>query len=141
MKPRINRYANRLGVLGLLAWTLTVPARAETLAGSEWRPTEIRGAPVAPAVEVFVRFEAAGRLQGHGGCNRFFGDWQTNGEQLAIGPIGATLMACGAATMALEQPFLEALRAATRWHRTGTELVLSDSAGQPLLHLSQRDWD
>jgi heat shock protein HslJ len=92
-------------------------------------------------VEAFVRFESEGRLQGHGGCNGFFGAWRVEGGQVAIGPLGATRMECGEPAMSVELPFFEALQAARHWKRARTELTFADEAGTPLIRLIQRDWD
>ena len=67
---------------------------ADGLAGSEWRPVQLGEHAVADAASLFVRFEAEGRVAGHGGCNRFFGAYQIADGRISIGPLGATRMAC-----------------------------------------------
>ncbi|GEM_PF-5729733 len=85
-----------LSALGLLVFALLLgctQARAEFI-GSEWRPQEIGGVDVTGEPEMFVRFGDENRLEGHGGCNRFFGSYALAGDRIDIGPIGATRMAC-----------------------------------------------
>lgn len=91
MRPKL------LSVVALtLAAVAATAARAETepLAGSEWRPVEIEGVEVAEDVETFIRFGEDGKVEGNGGCNRFFGSVEIDGETLAFGPLAATKMLC-----------------------------------------------
>ena len=128
-----------LGLAAMLVVCAT--ARAEDLAGSEWRPVRIGTAEVAPAAKAFVQFKAGGELAGHGGCNRFFGRYQTAGEAIEIGGLGATRMACPAPIMAVEAEIFAALEAARTWQRDRTSLVLFDGAKRELARLQQTDAD
>lgn len=111
------------------------------LAGSEWRPAQIGETAAPENTAIFVRFEADGRLTGHAGCNRFFGSYELTGDRIAIGPLGATRMACPGAVMDLEMAFLEALETADGFVRDGTRLVLADEQGNTRATLIQTDWD
>lgn len=45
--------------------------------------------------EVYIQFnEAEKRVNGRGGCNRFFGNYEMDGSKLKFLPLGATRMAC-----------------------------------------------
>lgn len=56
-----------------------------------------------------------GRIWGSGGCNRFMGDYQIEGEQLNIGPLASTFMACESTIMDQETRYLKALQGAQRY--------------------------
>ncbi|UCH75635.1 MAG: META domain-containing protein [Rhodospirillales bacterium] len=128
------------GVLALISCTAQ-PTAAGGLAGSEWRPLEIAGTEVPSDAGLFVQFGGAGKLQGHGGCNRFLGSYEVSAAQIEIGPLGATRMACPAPVMDQETRFLEALSDAKRFQRGRIDLVLTDAEGTPLARLIQTDAD
>lgn len=86
------------------------------LSGTRWTPVEIFGDSKFPAYgqqPYFVLIEKNGdnapRLEGHGGCNRFFGEFETSGNALKMSNIGATKMYCQE-TSAMEAKLLEALQ-------------------------------
>ncbi|MGE5376664.1 MAG: META domain-containing protein, partial [Bacteroidota bacterium] len=49
---------------------------------------------VEPGTNVTVQFAEDKSLSGFGGCNSFFGPYELTGEQIKIGPLGSTMMAC-----------------------------------------------
>lgn len=120
---------------------LAFPAAAAELAGSEWRPTQIGELAAPDDAGLYVRFEGDGKLAGHGGCNGFFGSYELQGGKIAIGPLGATQMACEQAVMDREARFLSALGAVATFERDGTSLTLRDENGTPLVVFVQTDWD
>lgn len=83
----------------------------DLLTGAEWVIEELAGTPVAdadggrPTLQVF----RDGRIAGSGGCNRFIGRAQVDGERLTLGPAGMTMMACPEALMRQERRFLDML--------------------------------
>lgn len=45
--------------------------------------------------DIYIQFnEAEKKVNGRGGCNRFFGNYDMDGDKLKFSPIGATRMAC-----------------------------------------------
>ena len=60
---------------------------------------------------------------GFGGCNRFFGSYETSGNSLKFGAMGATRMACPEG-MDEEQELFTALGATTRYEIHGSKLML-----------------
>jgi heat shock protein HslJ len=55
------------------------------------------------------------RISGSGGCNRFTGGFKTQGQQLSIGPLASTFMACEESVMTQETRYLTALQGAQRY--------------------------
>ncbi len=49
---------------------------------------------IEPGTTVTAQFAEDGSLNGSAGCNNFFGSYEMNGEQIKIGPLGSTMMAC-----------------------------------------------
>jgi heat shock protein HslJ len=108
------------------------PAMPE-FASTAWRAETIMGRPVMDYAASTITFEADGRVQGRGGCNRYFGSSTIEGERLSLGPLGATKMTCAPALMDQETRFFEALQTAERWtfDEHGLLLVYSSGADQP----------
>jgi len=136
--------SNRIAVAAMMAATLAASAcasSADDLAGSEWRPVAIGDAAVPEDVEIFVRFEADGALKGNGGCNNFFGSYQTSESSFEVGPLGATRMACPEPIMDMEDAFMGALQAGKSFKRERIKLELFDEHGAAVMTLAQRDAD
>lgn len=100
------------------------------LAAFEWVLVAIDGnedlADIVPTLTV----AADGSVAGFAGCNRFNGQFMVDGETLAVGPLAATKMACGAPADLVERRYLEVLGAATRWSIDGNgRLILQGGAG------------
>lgn len=49
---------------------------------------------VEPGITVTLQFSNDQSLGGFGGCNNFFGSYELKGEEITIGPLGSTMMAC-----------------------------------------------
>jgi len=102
------------------------------LQGSEWTLSEQRdagGKTMAPPGGASARFEAT-RISGSAGCNRYFADLKDEGRgKIAIGPVGATRMACPQPLMDQEQSFLATLSKVGRFGFRFGALVLSGPGG------------
>ncbi len=67
---------------------------------------------VEPGTNVTMQFAEDNSLNGFGGCNSFFGPYELTGDEIKIGPLGSTMMACekgmtqeSAVTAALQQAY------------------------------------
>jgi heat shock protein HslJ len=76
-----------------------------------------------------VTFGADGSVVGFGGCNQFGGPYISGGDTIGIGPLHATMMACGDEVDTVEQQLMAALQAATVWSLRGGTLELRDDGG------------
>ncbi len=104
----------------------------DALAGSEWG---IDGQDLP-----FIRFESEGRVTGNGGCNRFFGRYETDANGgLKFGLLASTKMACP--QLENETKLLQQLDAVRIFRRDATSLTLSSNDGTEILSLRQRDAD
>ncbi len=75
----------------------TSPGVGTTLANTHWKLLSIDGTEVITpegAREAFVILRPDFRVTGFGGCNTFNGTWQKDGDQLSVGPLMSTRMAC-----------------------------------------------
>ncbi len=110
---------------------------AERLKGRVWLAESIRGASVS--AQSTLRFEAAGKVAGSGGCNRMFGAAKVAGDRMTFGSFGTTRMACSPpAVMQQEQKFLAALAATRTFRFTGPSLRLYDASGAEVVRFTER---
>jgi heat shock protein HslJ len=105
------------------------PDDAGTLADRHWS-LEAFGAgdtrvPPLEGTEITMSFTGDGQANGTGGCNRYFGSFET-GEAgaLSFGPLGSTRMACPTEIMDQETAFHRALEDTSRYEIDRDRLTL-----------------
>jgi len=71
-------------------------------------------------------FGKDGNLSGNAGCNTYNGAYKVNGDQITIGPLVSTMMACNepAGVMEQEAQYLAALQSAATYQIEGNVLQL-----------------
>ena len=106
------------------------------LAGSEWG-----FAGEAGRTARFVQFRADGIVGGSSGCNRFTGAYDQKGDELTMGPLASTRMACPPELMEREQQFLTMLGNVRYAEADDRKLTLKDGNGEVLAELVRRDGD
>lgn len=99
-----------------------------------WTATQINNGnqgvePAPPEPVLTVTFQADGSVEGFSGCNQFGGPYVLGTETIGIGPLNATMMACGDPVDTVEQQLLAALQASTVWSLRGDQLELRDDSG------------
>jgi heat shock protein HslJ len=116
-------------------------AATEPLENTYWKLVHLGDAPVAVAPRQsephLILNSVNRRAGGSGGCNRFTGSYERNGDRLRFGPMIATLMAC-AEGMETEKAFLDTLGRVHRWRITGQQLELLDAAGNVVARFEAR---
>jgi heat shock protein HslJ len=142
--PTIASYTIADGSLALLdgtgttALTYTAPAPgpsgAPTGLVGTWTVVEVNDgaqtvAAVPPEPILTVTFGSDGSVSGFGGCNQFGGPYVSAGDTIGIGPLQATMMACGDSVDTVEQQLMVALQASTAWALQGDTLELRDDSG------------
>lgn len=111
------------------------PGGGAGLTGHEWRPTVLGADPVPADSGMQVLFALDGSIKGHGGCNGFFGTLEKTDTGIAIGPLGATRMACAPEVMQRESAFMQALQSTRHFELGDRRLQLLDSNKRLLLEL------
>jgi heat shock protein HslJ len=108
----------------------------QSLEGTQWEMTSYNngeGSVVSllPGTRVTALFED-GSVNGSAGCNRYFGDYEVNGDSISMGPMGSTQMFCSEPEGVMEQEFqyLGAIQTATTYHIMGDQLELLDATGE-----------
>jgi heat shock protein HslJ len=105
---------------------------ASAIAGS-WRLANMTESPfptpMVPSTDLTAEF-SDGNLFGSGGCNRFRGGYQTEGDRLTIGPLASTFKACEQSLMDQEFRYLKALQGAQRYEVNDQNLTIYYQAEQ-----------
>jgi heat shock protein HslJ len=116
-----------------LKYARVVPS---TLAGPTWVATGVNtgtGAvsSMVAGTTVTAVFAADGTVSGSGGCNTYSGPYTTDGEKIAIGPLGGMLKLCGSpeGVDAQEAQFPGAMQRATSYAIEGNVLKLRAADG------------
>jgi putative lipoprotein len=103
-----------------------------SLENTYWKLTNLGGTQVtvAPGVRELHLILNSGtrRAGGLSGCNQFGGSYEIRGDQLILGPMAGTLMACPGG-MEMEQKFLDALKRVKSYKLIGNQLELLDETG------------
>lgn len=143
--PGEGRVALQRGAVQDTAGTAAAPApahppdqdtapRAELL-NTYWKAITLRGDVVThdgPGAEPhFVLHLEGARVAGSGGCNRFGGSYELDGNRLRFTQLASTEMACSAG-MENEMRLHTVLHETASWHIGGERMELRDPAGRAL---------
>ncbi|ATJ84062.1 META domain-containing protein [Halomonas beimenensis] len=111
----------------------------ETLENTYWKLIELGGVPVEPvAREPHLIFQAEqGRLVGATGCNRLTGRYRREGQDLTLGPLASTRMAC-LDGMQVESRFLAMLERVVGFRVLADRLELYGAEGELLARFEVR---
>ncbi len=110
-------------------------ASAATIEGQTWRLTSLPGqdlAALGAGQYLTARFEA-GRVSGFSGCNRFMGSYTVDRDQLVLGQLAGTMMACPGAAMTIESAFQGSLAGTLRYVIVDDRLTLTPVSGVQLV--------
>jgi heat shock protein HslJ len=125
-----NPPADASAVRRTLVSILSKTAAPVALAGPTWRLVSLEGRPVLSGTRVTAVFGDDSRVSGSAGCNGYFGRAAATDGKLAVGLLGATLMACsGEGVMTQEGAYLSALETATTYRIVGGRLHLGPAPG------------
>ncbi|MCH7335572.1 META domain-containing protein [Acinetobacter sp. NIPH 2699] len=104
-----------------------------------WIATQINGVEVESndlsGKRPSIQFDAqAKRFSGADGCNKILGSFESSANQLKIGPITSTKMACiGNDNAALSRQYTDALTHTASYQLKGHELQFLDNSGKVLV--------
>lgn len=119
------------------------PFDMKRVAGRTWVLQAVAGKQV-PLEDVFstapyMEFNMEGGVAGHGGCNKFSGDYkQTGAGLIQFSEVMSTKMACEVIVMKWESDFTGALRAVRGVNLVGDRLYLLDPRGEHLLEFKAK---
>lgn len=99
------------------------------IVGHAWALVSMDGEALAEGEPPTMTLAEDGRIAGFGGCNRYFGAYELEGDKLEVSDLGATKMACPPPQMGLEDRFFECLEAARYLTLEGSQLTLTGDEG------------
>lgn len=106
---------------------------AATLEHTYWKLIELQGEAIATqpnqAEPHLILTPQDNRVTGSGGCNRFFGTYETRGATIRFSQLGSTRMACPVG-MDEETAFFQALESSDSYVITGDTLALYGGSRQ-----------
>lgn len=134
---RVRKYTidgDTLKLSGDNAELMTFGAAAPATVEGPWIPTAVNNGAeavnsVPTGIEAAFSFLPDGQIEGFGGCNNFSGGYTVEGDQITIGPLMSTMMACADDVNTFESQLLTALQAATTWSVSSGTLDLRDDDG------------
>jgi heat shock protein HslJ len=123
----------------------TFVAESQALGGTAWQVIAYnngRDAVVSVIIgtEITAEFGTDGEIAGNAGCNDYFASYQTDGESIAFGPVGATQRTCAAPPGVMEQEgeYLAALQSAATYQVEGNTMQLRMADGATAVQLSRK---
>jgi heat shock protein HslJ len=129
IQSQLNYDLTRAGLGDLSQYSLEMKRvdSSTELTNTYWKLTELnsKAATVFPGQREphFILSAAENKVNGFGGCNRFFGSYRAEGDSLRFSQMGATRMACPEG-MEQEQAFLKALESTDNYKIAGETLEL-----------------
>jgi heat shock protein HslJ len=111
-------------------------ATSQDLAGTSWDVIGYNNGKqavtsVIAGTEMNIQFGKDGTVSGKSGCNNYNGSYTVNGNQIKIGPLASTMMACSdpEGIMDQEQQYLGALETAATYQIENNVLELRTADG------------
>jgi heat shock protein HslJ len=137
---KTGRWIRAAAVLASAACTALAQPATAPLENTYWKLTELGGKSIAVTRQPphFILHPDTRRVSGAGGCNRFIGSYQLNGDQLSFGQTAGTMMACGE-EMEIEREWFTTLRQVRKARVSGRELELRDEADRPVARFEAVD--
>ena len=97
------------------------------LINARWVVREMNGKAVKPQADVYIRFVDKDKVEGFLGCNKFSGNYASDGGDIKIGPLMSTKMTCE--DHAIESQFSQALESAASYSTDDKYLYLKNDDG------------
>ena len=104
------------------------------LANTRWVLSSFAGQPLLPGEPPTISFGVGNHVDGFAGCNTFWGNYSTFGQEglaMSVGTRG--MMACEEEVMAQETQYINALQGVGSFAIDGNNLILRDSGGAETL--------
>ena len=106
-----------------------------SLIGTIWATETINGQPVIEGNQVVMGI-SEGRIGGFAGCNTYFGPYEATGNQVTVGPLASTRLACSEDIMGQESDYLEALHSAASYQIVDEKLQVANANAETILTFS-----
>jgi len=129
-KPNLPFITGLLGAALLLLTACPKKQDMDQLTSKAWMLETLDEEPVGPGFKKQPRYfvlSDSNRIHGFAGCNNFFGSFELKGNDIKIGNLAGTRMACPDGFS--DQPFFQALQNAEKAELKDGKLLLRSSEG------------
>lgn len=101
----------------------------------DWVVEKIEGYSVLKDHKPTIKIDRdENRISGNASCNRYFGSYKESNDEITLGPIGSTLMACYPNSInEQENKFLKVLSQVKLTRKSGDEVIFLDKDFNKLL--------
>ncbi len=103
------------------------------ITGIKWRAVSVGDEAIPANSGIYIQFEVDGSIEGHAGCNGFFGSLEQRDSGVGVGPLGTTRMACPDSIMSRELTFIDAVQKMASFRSTSDTLNLLDEENDVLV--------
>jgi heat shock protein HslJ len=103
------------------------------ITGIKWRAVSVGDEAIPANSGIYILFEVDGSIEGHAGCNGFFGSLEQRDSGVGVGPLGATRMACPEPIMNREVGFIDAVQKTASFQSTSDSLSLLNEESDVLV--------
>jgi len=142
----VNKISLLLATLTLATLALSACAsKTETpsLSGTSWKlasygEIEVQ-TPAADGIETQIDFGSDGKVSGTVGCNRFSGSYTQQDDQITLGPLMATKMACPDLPMTQESVAFGVLVGTVKYEMNESQLTIFSEEGTLKIVLQKQD--
>jgi heat shock protein HslJ len=109
------------------------------LEGKDWVLTQYLAADgTTQVVEIGVSAKFDGTtVSGSSGCNSYHGGYTATGNEISIGDLAGTMMACEDDVMAVETRYLDLLKNAATFEISGRSMSMAGADGTPTLQFME----
>ncbi|HFE66842.1 MAG TPA: META domain-containing protein [Chloroflexi bacterium] len=117
--------------------TITVNP-SNPLANTNWSLVSMNGNQVpVPGSNLTAFFDHGGYISGSAGCNNYNGSYSVGGNSIRISGLSTGRISCDEPLNSQEQSFVTALQSAHTFTINGSQLIISDPAGQEVLRFNR----
>ena len=103
------------------------------ITGIKWLAVSVGEEAIPANSGIYIQFEVDGSIEGHAGCNGFFGSLEQRGSGVGVGPLGTTRMACPDPIMSRELTFIDAVQKMASFQSTSDSLSLLNEENDVLV--------
>lgn len=103
------------------------------ITGIKWRAVSVGEEAIPANSGMYIQFEVDGSIEGHAGCNGFYGSLEQRDSGVGVGPLGATRMACPDPIMSREVTFIDAVQKMASFQSTSDTLSLLNEENDVLV--------
>lgn len=102
------------------------------ITGIKWLAVSVGEEAIPANSGIYIQFEVDGSIEGHAGCNGFFGSLEQRDSGVGVGPLGSTRKACPEPIMSREVTFMDAVQKMASFQSTSDTLNLLDEESDVL---------